>query len=211
MKHSDQVNEIAKALCKAQLEMGAASKSSVNPHFKSKYAALPEVMDVAKVLNKHGLAYVQPTRSEGGNVTVETVLIHGESGQWLSGELTLTPQQNTPQGVGSAVTYGRRFALCSLVGIVADEDDDGNAASQRQPTKSAPSGNGNGHDAKAMEAQIEARLAAECEKGFASWAAKRDWRDANKTAKEALPREAQLRLSQKWAQAKPIGLAENAT
>lgn len=138
MNRSDQINELATALAKAQLEMKAAPKTAVNPHFKSKYAALPDVIDVAKTLAKHGLSFVQPARVEAdGAVTVETVLMHS-SGQWLSESLSLRPQQNTPQGIGSALTYGRRYGLSSLVGIAADEDDDGNAASVNGNGKAAP-------------------------------------------------------------------------
>ena len=141
MNRSESVNELSTALAKAQLEMKAAPKSAINPHFKSKYAPLNEVIDVAKTLAKHGLSFVQPARmDEQGQVVVETVLLHA-SGQWLSESLSLRPQQNTPQGVGSCITYGRRFGLASMVGIAADEDDDGNAAS---------AGTGNGQSKPAL-------------------------------------------------------------
>lgn len=133
MNKSDAINELAAALAKAQAEMKSASMSRVNPHFKSKYAPLNEVIEVTKALNKHGLSFVQPARvSADGVVEIETVLMHS-SGQWLSETLGLKPQQNTPQGVGAAITYGRRFGLSSLIGIAADEDDDGEEATRPAP------------------------------------------------------------------------------
>jgi hypothetical protein len=142
MNRSEQINELATALAKAQGEMKAALKNALNPAFKrqgetggTKYAALPDVFEAARVLSKHGLSFVQPASvAEDGAVTVETMLMHS-SGQWLSEKLSLRPQANTPQGIGSAMTYGRRYGLSSLVGIAADEDDDGNEASA--PTRPA--------------------------------------------------------------------------
>lgn len=130
MNKSDAIDQLATALAKAQAEMAAAPKSAINPHFKSKYAPLNEVIGVAKVLAKHGLSFVQPatTIDNSSVVMVETVLLHS-SGQWISETISLRPQQNTPQGIGSALTYARRYGLSSLLGIAADEDDDGNAAS----------------------------------------------------------------------------------
>ena len=61
-------------------------------------------------------------------VIVETILAH-ESGEWIQSDLCLPLAKHDPQGVGSAVTYGRRYGLAAIVGIVADIDDDGNAAS----------------------------------------------------------------------------------
>jgi hypothetical protein len=194
MQKSESIKELAKALAKAQLKMGAASKSSLNPHFKSKFAGLPEVVEVAKALNKHGLAYVQPTHSEAASVTVETVLMHGESGEWISGELTLRPQQDTPQGIGSAITYGRRYGLCALVGIVADEDDDGNAASQKAPIKS----NGNGKPAAPStptpQEQEALRLEEACVAGFPSLDDKLKWKTTHRETINAFEKELKQRV-----------------
>lgn len=190
MLKSEQIGELAKALAKAQLDMKAADKSSINPHFKSKFAGLPEVAEAAKALAKHGLAYVQGASTKDGGVAVETMLMHGDSGQWVSDVLTLKPQQDTPQGVGSAITYGRRYGLCSLVGIVADEDDDGNAASNKAPVK-----NGNGHTqskpplpATPSPVEQEAiRLTEACEAGFATTDDKLKWKAAYRDVINSLP------------------------
>ena len=129
---SEQINELAAALAKAQGAMEAAAKGNINPHFKSRYADLASVWEACREpLSKNGLAILQPVCADGASVTVTTILAHS-SGQWISEALTMTAQQNTPQGVGSAITYGRRYGLSSMVGIAPD-DDDGNAASARQP------------------------------------------------------------------------------
>jgi hypothetical protein len=115
-------------MAKAQGEMEGAAKANVNPHFKSKYADLASVWDACRApLAKNGLSVLQPVRADGPSVTVTTILAHS-SGEWIEESLTMTAAQNTPQGVGSAITYGRRYGLSAMVGI-APEDDDGNAAS----------------------------------------------------------------------------------
>lgn len=129
MTRSDSITAIAAALAKAQSEIAGASKDKTNPHFKSAYADLASVWDACRVaLTKNGLAVLQPVSAEGAAVTVMTLLTHS-SGEWIAGELTMTAQQNTPQGIGSCITYARRYALASMVGV-APEDDDGNEASQ---------------------------------------------------------------------------------
>jgi hypothetical protein len=129
VRRSASIAALAAALAKAQGEMGGASKDKTNPHFKSAYADLASVWDACRgPLSKNGLAVLQPPSADGPRVTVTTILTHS-SGEWIEVDLTMTATQNTPQGVGSCLTYARRYALQSMVGI-APEDDDGNAASQ---------------------------------------------------------------------------------
>lgn len=125
---------IAAALAAAQAQMGKALKSANNPHFKSKYADLSSVVDAClPALNANGIAVVQPTTDdENGHRYVETVLIHGDSGQDLRCRVPLIVAKNDMQGYGSAVTYARRYGLMSMAGI-APEDDDGNAAAAAAP------------------------------------------------------------------------------
>jgi hypothetical protein len=132
LRMSPTVGKLAAALASAQAEMDGAAKDSTNPHFRSKYADLSSIRDACRPLAKHGLAFLQPTRADGPHVTVTTVLIHS-SGEWISEDLTLTAGANTPQAVGSAITYGRRYGLAAMVGI-APEDDDGEAAEPRNAT-----------------------------------------------------------------------------
>lgn len=130
---SEQLGELAKALAAAQGQMENAKKDSKNPHFGSSYADLASVWDACRAaLSSNGLAVVQTVAAgdHGATVTVHTLLLHS-SGQFIREALTLPVAQKTPQGVGSAITYGRRYSLAALVGI-AQEDDDGNAGSGQQ-------------------------------------------------------------------------------
>lgn len=128
MRQSQSIAKLAAALVKAQGEVENATKNAANPHFKSRYADLAEILNTIKpVMTKHGLAVVQFPGFEEGHATVETQLVH-ESGEWIAGTSGAPLQKNDPQGVGSAITYLRRYSLAALAGI-AQEDDDGNAAS----------------------------------------------------------------------------------
>lgn len=128
MQTSEQINELAAALAKAQGEMAPAIKDAVNPAFRSKYADLAAVWAACcPSLTKHGIAAVQDASLCERGVSVTTRLIHG-SGQWIEfGPLTVPMSKQDAHGVGSATTYARRYGLSAALGIVAD-DDDGNAA-----------------------------------------------------------------------------------
>lgn len=129
----EQHKTIAAALASAQAQMGKALKSANNPHFRSKYADLASVMDAClPALNANGIAVIQPTVDDDTGRYVETILIHGETGQELKCRVPLIVQKNDMQGYGSAVTYARRYGLMSMAGI-APEDDDGNAAAKAAP------------------------------------------------------------------------------
>lgn len=127
MNKSEQINELATALAKAQGAVRPAIKDSTNPHFKSRYADLAAVWDACReALSAHGLSVAQLVVDADQGIGVETVLMHA-SGQWLSSTFSMPVSKNDAQGVGSAVTYARRYALAAMVGV-APEDDDGNAA-----------------------------------------------------------------------------------
>lgn len=130
MNTSTELGELAKALAACQGELRPALKDSTNPHFRSSYADLASVWEACRAaLSKHGLSVVQGCRAEGKALTVETMLLHA-SGQWISDALTLEAMNATPQALGSATTYARRYGLAAMVGI-APEDDDGEAAQGR--------------------------------------------------------------------------------
>ena len=134
---TDQINTIAAALAKAQAKMGKAIKDSNNPAFRSKYADLGSVMDAClPALNECGISVVQPFAMIGDKYAVETILLH-ESGERLSCAIPLLVNKNDMQGLGSAMTYARRYGLMSMAGI-APEDDDGNAAAKAPPPKEEP-------------------------------------------------------------------------
>ena len=131
MNKSENIKELATALAKAQGQIESAKKDSENPFFKNKYADLSSVWDACrKQLSDNGLSVVQ-TLQPSERVTVVTTLLHS-SGQWISGELTMTPNKSDPQGIGSCLTYNRRYSLSAIVGICPD-DDDGNEASKDKP------------------------------------------------------------------------------
>jgi hypothetical protein len=134
---SENLNELAAALSKAQGAMEAATYNRVNPHFKNRYADLAAIWDAIRgPLSSNGLAVTQVTEiRERGFVLVTT--LHHASGQWLAGEYAL-PVGGRPQEVGSALTYARRYSLCGIVGIVADDDDDAEAANKIKASEPEP-------------------------------------------------------------------------
>ena len=138
---SEQINELAEALAKAQGEIKPAQMNAVNPFLKSKYADLGAVIEAAKaVLPKHGLSVSQLVSSDGDKIAVTTVLMH-QSGQWLKDTASLVLGEergkSAAQVAGSIITYVRRYAYAAIVGIYADEDTDGEAKAQPAQVKQA--------------------------------------------------------------------------
>jgi hypothetical protein len=129
------MKQVAAALVKAKREFAPVLKTSLNPHFKSKYADLAACIEaVDEALLNHGLAMYQETFLDEAGVTVETVFLH-ESGESLRcGKLHVPAAKQDPQGFGSALSYCRRYSLMAACGI-AGEDDDGNAASRKPASK----------------------------------------------------------------------------
>jgi hypothetical protein len=140
MQRSETIGKLAEALAKAQGKIKGALKDSENPYFKSRYADLAAVWDACREpLSENGLSVIQTTyvvvqrdEAEPHNalspvVHLETTLCHS-TGEWVSGDLPIKPVKDDPQGMGSALTYARRYGLSAIVGI-APEDDDGNVAS----------------------------------------------------------------------------------
>jgi hypothetical protein len=126
------VKGIYSALAAAQTEMGPALKDRVNPAFKQKYAELSNVIDAClPALNKNGICVLQPICDEDGKRYVKTILAH-ESGETIECRVELILGKNDMQGLGSAITYGRRYGLMAMAGI-APEDDDGNVAAKSPP------------------------------------------------------------------------------
>jgi hypothetical protein len=131
MRSSENITKIASALVKAQGELNSVSKDGTNPHFNKRYATLQNIVESTReVLRKNGLAVVQTfSETDGTYINLDTTVLH-ESGEWIAGTLTLRPDKTDPQRMGSATTYARRYALSAILGIVTDDDDDGNASSQ---------------------------------------------------------------------------------
>ena len=136
MLKSEQVNELAAALAKAQGQLEGAKKSSSNPFFKSKYADLAECWNTCReALTANEISVIQMPEeiNENGRLNITTMLAHS-SGQYISSTLTMTVTKLDPQAIGSAITYGRRYALAAMVGL-GQEDDDGEKAMARQEKK----------------------------------------------------------------------------
>ena len=134
MKTSEQINEISKALVKAQSEMGNASKDAKNPFYKSRFADLNAIREASiPVLNANNISVLQPMTMVDDRTFVETVLLHS-SGQYISSMTEIVvpeAKQLDPQAHGSAQSYARRYGLQSLVCIGA-EDSDGEGAMERK-------------------------------------------------------------------------------
>lgn len=192
---SQQSADIYTALAKSQCEFEAATKNAANPHLKTKYANLQSYLDEARpVLAKNGIAVVQTARTERQDAVlyagVRTVLVHS-SGQYIDcGELMLPVATPNAQGIGSSLTYARRYALASCLALSAD-DDDGHAASTKVRAKVADS---DASLAGALESSVDwagelksikGRLASAKTKGELLEA----WNDAVEAVKGGMPKE----------------------
>ncbi len=135
---STEVAKLFEALSKAQAEMKPAVMDMKNPHFNSKYASLTACQDAYRAqLAKFSLTLTQQIFSTDDKFYIRSMLGHS-SGQWISNVFRLLIDRQNMQGLGSAITYGRRYGANALIGIVDTEDDDGNAASATQHPKPAP-------------------------------------------------------------------------
>lgn len=133
MEKSEQINELAAALTGFQSVVRNVPKDGTNPFFKSKYATLENTIDtVRESLVDHDLSFSQ---FPSGDNQLTTILMH-KSGQYLMATNKYYPKDPSPQGQGSAITYMRRYALSSVLGIATEEDDDGNGASREKPQQS---------------------------------------------------------------------------
>lgn len=133
MNKSENIKNIAKALITFHLKVDKIRKDSTNPFFKSKYASLSTILDAINLpLNESGLSFCQfPTGSDG----LTTILMHGETGEFIEATYEMKPVKDDPQGRGSVLTYQRRYALASVLGLNIDDDDDANAGVKKpEPT-----------------------------------------------------------------------------
>jgi len=129
-----EIGKLALALSKAQGEITGAQKDSKNPFFKSNYADLGNVLAACREpLSRNELAVIQTTEPHESGVVLISTLVHS-SGQWIRGKLRMKPTKNDPQGIGSTLTYARRYAYAAIVGV-AQVDDDGNQASDNQVSR----------------------------------------------------------------------------
>lgn len=126
MTKSDNILNLSKALLQFHLKVGKIKKDASNPFLKSKYASLSNILDAIETpLSESKLAFTQFPSGDNGLVTI---LIHTESGEFMQCEYNMKPVKDDPQGRGSVITYQRRYALASVLGLNIDEDDDANTA-----------------------------------------------------------------------------------
>ena len=138
MKASESIAKLAKALKEAQKEMGGAIKDSNNPFYKSSYADLTAVLKTVKEpLAKHGFSFCQFPISDENGVGVCTRLMH-ETGEYIENEFVLPLSKPDPQAAGAAITYARRYALASVLGI-PQVDDDAESLMLRNESSDEPS------------------------------------------------------------------------
>jgi len=136
MNRSETITEIAKALAKFQSEVSDPNRTKENAFLKSKYVTLDSLLQAVRpVLANNGLSFLQVPFTGTDVVSVTTMLLH-ESGEWLESDpFTLPLMKKDPQGVGSVVTYARRYSLSSILGVAWDEDDDAQSNNETELTK----------------------------------------------------------------------------
>jgi len=138
MNRSDSIAALAAALAKAQAKIAPAVKDKINPAFRSHYATLEAIVEACREpLAANGLSVIQMPTDDPSNcdrTALTTMLLHS-SGEYISQTVSVRLTKQDAQGLGSAMTYLRRYALAAFVGVTSTEDDDGNAASQPQPVR----------------------------------------------------------------------------
>lgn len=132
MNQTEDIKELVAALAKAQGKMEPAKFNRINPHFKNRYADFTSCMDACREpLSSNGLSIMQYCETINEKLVLVTLLAH-TSGQWIKSHFPLNPMKMDSQGIGSAMTYAKRYSLSAMLGIVSDdEDDDAEAAHGR--------------------------------------------------------------------------------
>jgi len=138
MLRSEEIDKILPALARVKDKLVGVTKGSDNPFYKSRYADLNTHLDeVEPLLKEEGLVLLQPPVATESTNTVESIIMHIESGQYMGASVNLVGETDM-QKAGSAITYGRRYTLGGLLAIKA-LDDDGNTATGKSSNKSTPS------------------------------------------------------------------------
>ena len=136
MNKSQSITELCKALITFNVKVESIEKDAKNPFFKSSYASLQNIQDaIREPLIESGLTISQHPEGEHG---LTTILMH-QSGEWIESHYVMTPVKNDPQGIGSCITYQKRYALVSILNLsIGDPDDDGNKATFGNGTPAQP-------------------------------------------------------------------------
>lgn len=105
----------------------------MNPHYKNKYVSLEKLMEIVMpILHANDVVLLQLPTTYDDRPALKTKLLHVPSGDAIEDTMFLMLDKDNPQGQGSAITYARRYALMSTLGLVADEDDDGEKATRKK-------------------------------------------------------------------------------
>lgn len=131
--------ELIKALVKTQLEITPPAKDKINPRFKTGYSSLDAIYQACRVpLAKNGLTLSHSVETVDGKTYLVTTIYH-VTGQSMSNKIPIFVEQQTSQSFASALTYSRRYAVCSIIGLPTEEDDDGERATAEE-AKAPPVG-----------------------------------------------------------------------
>jgi vacuolar-type H+-ATPase subunit E/Vma4 len=129
---SDELGELLGALSKAQGEMNAASMDKKNPFFKTDYADLSSVVRASRpALAKYGLSVIQRILTEPEGKSFLLTRLGHASGQWMESRILINPGKADIQSLGSYITYLRRYSYSALVGVITEDDDDGEKTMDR--------------------------------------------------------------------------------
>ena len=134
MESSQQISEVASAMCKAQAEMKPAEKNCTNPFFGNKYSDISSLWDaIREPVTRNGLCVLQDAKTTPNGLSVTTRIVH-TSGQWIEfGPFEVPLMKKDAQSIGSATSYAKRYALSAAIGVVCESDDDGNLAKESAP------------------------------------------------------------------------------
>jgi hypothetical protein len=181
--------QIATAFVKAQAQFGKALKTSVNPHFKSKYADLSSCIDaVIGALNANGIGLMQRTFECKDGVLLETIFVH-ESGEVMEcGMIHVPASKHDAMGFGSALTYARRYSLLTAAGLAADDDDDGVAASRKPKETKANHTAMQDHITAISESTTLEELQTRFKEAYKAAGTDKEWLEAVTAAKDLMKR-----------------------
>jgi len=153
------MSELAKSLAAWQSSNPTAAMSGKNPHFKSRFSTLQDIVDCARTATAHGICFTQEVDFDDARMFVRTTMLHA-SGEMRESRTPIISRDNSdPQKMGSAITYAKRYGLQAIFGIPADEDDDGNKANEA-PRRSLPGAPSGGASSPPPEVPLEQQLAA---------------------------------------------------
>lgn len=139
MNQSTTIENLVKALIEAQKEIKPAIKDAENPFFKSKYADLGSTWNACRdSLFKNGLTVIQTVEIQADGSSVLCTTLAHTSGEWVKSFCPLLNNKGDMQGLGSAISYARRYGLAAICGIVTEDDDAEEASQPKRVDSNSP-------------------------------------------------------------------------